>query len=192
MRLPRQVGAGRPRACWPLTAGNCSALLPAGWLTQRAVPRQVSAPARDLVARLLTYRPAERITAEAALRHEWLAMADGVKTLNTTQNNLRSLRSLRSGARLKRTMLAAAATTRSPPPQRSPRPHPYPLTSTPTPDWVLPILLPPPPTPAHPAADVAHQRRWDDGISPSSSPHSPTTSVTPLFALHSGRRRARS
>ena len=189
MRLPWQFGAGMPRAYGPLTACNCSALLLAGWLTQRSVPRQVSAPARDLVARLLMYRPAERITAEAALRHEWLAMADGERSLKTAQNNVRSLR---SGARLKRTMLAAAATTRSPPPQRSPRPHPYPLTSTPTPDWVLPILLPPPPTPAHPAADVAHQRRWDDGISPSSSPHSPTTSVTPLFALHSGRRRARS
>jgi hypothetical protein len=71
--------------------------------------RQASAPARDLVARLLTLRPAERIAAEAALQHGWFAAADARRPLDAVRENLRSLR---ASTRLKRAMRAATVRAR--------------------------------------------------------------------------------
>jgi hypothetical protein len=76
---------------------------------QRRRGSQVSGPAQELVGRLLTMLPGERITAEAALRHGWLVGPEE-RPLDAVRGNLRSLR---ANARLRSAMHAATVKTRS-------------------------------------------------------------------------------
>jgi len=57
---------------------------------------EVSEQAKDLVSKLMTVNPTERITVEQALKHPWIAVADVMsptKHLKNVQNNLRKNKS---------------------------------------------------------------------------------------------------
>mmetsp|Transcript_63219 Transcript_63219/g.169033 ORF Transcript_63219/g.169033 Transcript_63219/m.169033 type:complete len:445 (-) Transcript_63219:87-1421(-) len=70
---------------------------------------EVSPSARELVAKMLTYNPLKRITAEAALEHGWLAGRDAADRALKSKENLRSWR---ARMRLKKAIIATVATTK--------------------------------------------------------------------------------
>jgi len=69
---------------------------------------ECSGAAKDLVARMLTYNPAKRITADAALKHPFLGGEASDKVLKVQEN----LRSWRARMRFKKAIIATVATTR--------------------------------------------------------------------------------
>ena len=79
----------------------------------------VSSGARDLVAKMLTYRPAKRITAAQALAHPWLS---GGATADTALSATKNLRSWRAHMRLKKAMIAILAIVKLDPPSPA---HPH-------------------------------------------------------------------
>lgn len=68
----------------------------------------ISEDGQSLVAALLTYNPAKRITAEASLNHPWLDGGAEDKVLRVQEN----LRSWRARMRFKKAIIATVATTR--------------------------------------------------------------------------------
>ncbi|EKX53942.1 hypothetical protein GUITHDRAFT_100192 [Guillardia theta CCMP2712] len=69
---------------------------------------EVSSAGQDLVAKMLTYNPAKRITAADCLKHPWLTGSAGDKVLAVQEN----LRSWRARMRFKKAIIATVATTR--------------------------------------------------------------------------------
>ena len=68
---------------------------------KKGIWKTVSKEAKDLIQKLLTYKPADRISAEDALKHPWLADFK-VEVDSTAANNaLNNLKGFRSGQKLK-------------------------------------------------------------------------------------------
>uniref|UniRef100_A0A6U4Q5S4 Protein kinase domain-containing protein n=1 Tax=Hemiselmis andersenii TaxID=464988 RepID=A0A6U4Q5S4_HEMAN len=75
----------------------------------KAPLEEVSRPAKELVAKMLTYSPSKRMTAEAALQHVWMAGSEAPDKVLKVQENLRSWR---ARMRFKKAIIATVATTR--------------------------------------------------------------------------------
>lgn len=72
----------------------------------KGVWKTASKEAKDLIKKLLTYKPEDRISAEDALKHPWLADFKTEVDSSAASNALSNLKSFRSGQKLK---TAAAA-----------------------------------------------------------------------------------
>jgi len=67
----------------------------------KGVWKTVSKEAKDLIKKLLTYKPEERISAEEALKHPWIADFKVEVDTTAASNALGNLKSFRSGQKLK-------------------------------------------------------------------------------------------
>jgi|JI10StandDraft_1071094.scaffolds.fasta_scaffold364048_1 calcium-dependent protein kinase len=67
----------------------------------KGVWKAVSAEAKDLIKKLLTYDPADRISAEEALKHPWVKECKVELDAEAANNALSNLRGFRSGQKLK-------------------------------------------------------------------------------------------
>lgn len=67
----------------------------------KGVWKTINKDAKDLIKKLLTYKPEDRISAEEALEHKFLANAKSGVDTGAASNALGNLRSFRSGQKLK-------------------------------------------------------------------------------------------
>lgn len=67
----------------------------------KGVWKSVSAEAKDLIKKLLTYDPVDRISAEEALKHPWIQDCKVELDSEATNSALSNLRGFRSGQKLK-------------------------------------------------------------------------------------------
>lgn len=67
----------------------------------KGVWKTISKDAKDLIKRLLTYKPDDRISAEEALTHPWLELSKTEVDTGAASNALGNLKNFRSGQKLK-------------------------------------------------------------------------------------------